>query len=370
MERIFNGYKIKYDSLNQYLLPVRASQKIRSINIYINLDDFYHKMHKPYVDREFQTTGKYVSRQMVSNIMNLIGHYKNWAIKEHLLPTIYLIYTTSFTFKNAMIIPEYREYFRKINMSSNQDFFHLNNAITNAYSILQVITKYIPRVYAIDTNYLEPSIVPLYISMKYPADYNLFVSRDEYDLQYANYDKWGIISPKGDNSTFVIKGTLWDYIKFKHNIQLDFYFHPEVFIWAKTILGDKYRTIPKLTRTGWKTVIQYLKDVSAPEDDSLERLEIQLQHLSKYITSKKIDNTNFNDNLYCTSVKKQVDALLESDKIIIDQQLVDMEDNQSLNQMNQSIFKEFPINLQFLLRQFAPNYASPNDDYFWRHRYK
>ena len=366
MERIFNAYKIKYSILNHYLLPIRASRKVKSINIFVNIDDFYHKLHRPDTDREFQTTGKGASKQVVSNLINLAAHYKHWAVKEHLSPTIYLYYSTSKVFRNAMTLKDYRSYYNKISDINNPDFFYVNTAISNSFSILQIITKYIPRVYAIDTNYIEPSVVPLYLSEITNADFNLLISRDEYDLQYTHLDKWGLIIPKGEVSTFITSGTLWKYIQNKEKISYDFYYHPETFIWAKAIVGDKYRSIPKLTRTSWKTVIKFLEEFSSINDNSTEILELQLRKLADYITKKKIPDTDFNHNLTCTSITKQLDSLLEMDKIMIRQQLTDMEDMQSLQQVNNTIFKGYPINLLFLLQEHAPQNSQPHDDYFWR----
>jgi hypothetical protein len=298
--------------------------------------------------------------------MNLIGHYKNWAIKEHMYPTIYLVFTSNNTFKNEIILPSYRDYYKRINLRNSQDYFFINDAIYNAYSILQVLTKYIPRVYSIDSGYIEPSVIPLYLSQLKPADWNIIVSRDEYDLQYSYLDKWSYISPKGDNSSFINKGNLWVYIKNREKIDINFYFHPEVFLWAKCILGDKYRGIPKLTRTGWKTVIQYLQEVSDPNDVSESALMIQLHKLAEYIEKKKIQDTVFNDNMYCTSVQKQCNALLDTDKAMIINQLTDMEDITSLQKINYTIFREFPLNLNFLLREVPLEGSVPHDKYNWR----
>ena len=91
-----------------------------------------------------------------------------------------------------------------------------------------------------------------------------------------------------------------------------------------------------------------------------------MKKLAEYITKKKIEDTDFNHNLYCTSIKHQLDGLMEIDKTIILQQLTDMEDMQSLQMSNNSIFKEFPINLQFLLKETPPLNSQPNDDYYWR----
>ena len=354
--------------LNEQMLPIRASRKVRTINIFINVDDFFHKLHRPDTDREFQTTGKNASKQVVSNLINLAAHYKHWAVKEHLSPTIYLYYTTSRTFRNAMTLSGYRGHYSKITDLNNPDFFYINTAMTNSFSILQIITKYLPRIYAIDSNYIEPSIIPLYLSEERPADFNLLISRDEYDLQYTHLDKWGVIIPKGDVSTFITSGDLWKYLQEKEKIEGELYYHPETFIWAKAIVGDKYRSIPKLTRTSWKTVIKYLEEFSSIGNTSVEILELQLRRLADYIMKKKIQDTDFNHNLACTSIKQQLESLMEVDKIMIRQQLTDMEDMQSLHQANNSIFKEYPLNLTFLLQENAPVNSQPHDDYFWRQR--
>ena len=368
MERIFNAYKIRYAILNQELLPIRASRNIRTINIFINVDDFFHKLHRPITDREFQTTGKNVSKQVVSNIINLAAHYKHWAVKEHLSPTIYLTYTTSKVFRNSMKISNYRNHYSKITDMNNPEFFYINSAMNDSFSILQIITKYIPRVYAIDSNYVEPSLLPLYLSEVTPTDYNLLISRDEYDLQYTHLDKWGVIIPKAEFSSLIVSGTLWKHLQEKEKINDNFYYHPETFLWAKAIVGDKYRSIPKLTRTSWKTVIKYLEECSSNDNNSIEILELQLKRLADYISKKKIEDTDFNSNLFCTSIKHQFDSLLEVDKIMIRQQITDMEDVRSLQQANTTIFKEFPLNLVFLLQENYVSNSQPHNDYFWRQR--
>ncbi len=364
MERIFNAYKIKYDILNRHLLPIRASRKVNTINIYINIDDFYHKLHREDTDKEFQVTGQNASKQVVSNLINLAAHYKHWAIKENLSPNIYMIYTSSKIFRNAMTLPAYREYYNKITMIENPKFFYVNNTMINAISILQVITKYIPHVYAIDSNYIEPSLIPFYISDLNPADLNLLISRDEYDLQYVQFDKWAIIIPKGELSPIINKGNLWDYIRYKYKIEKEFHYHPESYVWAKAIIGDKYRSIPKLTRTSWKTVVKYLDEYSSMKD-TIEILELQLKKLAEFITSKKIIDTDFNNNLYCTSVLQQYNGMMDVDKIMIRQQLTDMEDMKSLYQANNNLFKAFPINLPFLLQEKSISRSQPHNEYTW-----
>ena len=116
MDSHFNGYKAKYEILNKYMLPICNSQIVTSMNIFINLDDLFHIMHNPLINNEFQICGKDAPKQLVSNIFNLIGHYRYWAIKNHYKVKIFCIFTSTIrSFKNNIYIPNYRDHFKKIN---------------------------------------------------------------------------------------------------------------------------------------------------------------------------------------------------------------------------------------------------------------
>lgn len=352
MDRYFNSYKSKYALLDAYMRPIRNTQMIRSINIFINLDDLLHKLHRPNVAREFQVTGKNAAKQMTSNIFNLIGHYKNWATKNGMRAKVFLMYTTAtHAFKNGMYIPKYREYYFRINAETNADYYFINQAIVGSNGIIPVIAKYLPNVYAIDTKYLEPSAVPIYLSQKYRADWNLYVTRDDYDIQYCYMDRWSVISPKGDASVFVTKKSMWEYLIDREHINMshDFYFDPKLYVSMKAIAGDKYRSIPKLKRCGWKTIFGYVESLSGIDDPTI--YELQQDRLCEMIETKHLPVQEINKNLYCIDVEKQSAAFMETDRAIIDSCLEDMEDYVTLKQINNDIFQGFPINLQFLCRE-------------------
>lgn len=355
MDRYFHAYKIKYNLLNTYMRPIRNTQLIRDINIFINLDDFYHILHRPLANREFQVISNNAAKQMTSNIFNLIGHYKNWATKNGLRTTVYLIYTTaSKTFKNNIHIPSYRDHYFMINSSSNGDYYFINSAISGAKDIIPVIAKYLRNVYAIDSKYIEPSAVPYYLSKKYPKDWNILVSRDEYDLQYCTIDKFSVISPKGDNSTFLTKHTMWNHLITKENIKLghQFYFDSKLYVTMKAISGDRYRGIPRLKRCGWKTIFGYLDEFGRLNDTSTEILALQESKLCDFIVQKNVDIDALNKNIYCVNVAQQVNAFLDIDNAIIDTCIEDMEDFVALNKANNEYFSEYPLNLNMICRDY------------------
>lgn len=355
MDRYFHAYKIKYALLNTYMRPIRNTQIIRDINIFINLDDFYHILHRPLANREFQVISNNAAKQMTSNIFNLIGHYKNWAIKNGIRPTVYLIYTTaSKTFKNSIHLPSYRDHYFVINSPSNGDYYFINNAINGAKDIIPVIAKYLRNIYAIDSKYLEPSAIPFYLARKFSKDWNLLVSRDEYDMQYCYIDKFSVISPKGDNSTFLTRQTMWNHIISKEGIKIDhpFYYDPKLFITMKAIAGDRYRGIPRLKRCGWKTIFGYLSELAKYDDSSKEMYALQQDKLCNLILKKNVDINALNKNIYCIDVGQQVNAFMSTDNAIIDSCLEDMEDFQALNKANGEYFSEYPLNLNMLCRDF------------------
>jgi hypothetical protein len=327
------------------------------MNIFIDLDDVFHLLHRPIIDNEFQVCGVNASKQLVSNVMNLAGHYRNWSIKEKIKPTVYLIYTSNDKkFKNNIYIPNYRDHYFDIN-SNNTDYFFINKAIHESYDILHVICKYIEGVYLIDSRYLEPCIVPMLLADYHKADWNLLISRDTYNLQYCYLDRWSMISSKGNNSVFLNKSDIWSYIvhraNIKHGEENLLNYEPELYVLLKSITGDKYRSVPRLKRCGWKSLFNMLDDAINNTKYSGNLLEVQLKYIMDILSKKGIKDEDINNNLSCIDIRSQVDILLDTDKFLIFNQILDMEDYAALIKLNNNSFSNYPINLNFLCNKLV-----------------
>lgn len=348
----FNGYKTKYDILNKYMLPICTSQIVNSLNIFINLDDLFHMMHNPLINNEFQICGRDAPKQLISNIFNLIAHYRYWAIKNHFTCKVYGIYTTTIrSFKNNIYIPQYRERFKQINAKENAGCYFVNNALELAMPMIPIISKYIPDIYLIDSKYLEPSVIPLFISEEVnPASWNIIVSRDPYDLQYAYRNKWSMITPKGDYSRVVNQEGIWDYVNFREKVFKDdrpLNYPYDLFILAKASVGDKYRSIPKLRKIGWKTLFKYLDQVM-DENPSTSVTTLKLKLIEKIKGRSKLTNDQINDNLNVINIDLQKEAMLEIDKTVVMSQIIDVPDYENLQELNRVQFLKYPLNIQFL----------------------
>lgn len=353
MDSHFNGYKVKYEILNKYMAPICNSQIVKSINIFINLDDLFHLMHNPLINSEFQICGRDAPKQLISNIFNLLGHYRYWAIKNRYACKIFGIYTTSYrSFKNNIYIPNYRDRFKVINAPENASCYFVNNALNDAFPMLQIISKYIPDVYLIDSKYIEPSVIPLYISEEIEkSDWNILISRDTYDLQYSYRNRWNLVTPKGEYSRVVNQDGIWDYVNFKEKVFKDdtkvLNYPYGLYILSKAVVGDKYRSIPKLRKIGWKTLFKYLDQV-VDENSSVSETTLKIKLIEKIKGRSSLSNDTINNNLNTINIDLQKEAMLEIDKTLIMSQIIDVPDYENLQELNRIQFMKYPINLQFL----------------------
>lgn len=352
MDSHFNGYKTKYEMLNHYMLPICKSQIVNSINIFVNLDDLFHLMHNPLINNEFQICGKDAPKQLISNIFNLLGHYRYWAIKNHYDVKVFGIYTTTIrSFKNNIYLPNYREHFKRINQIENASCYFVNNALEQAIPLLQIIAKFIPGVYLIDSKYLEPSMVPLFITDELEeANWNLLVSRDSYDLQYSYRNHWSLLTPKGEYSRVVNQHGIWNYINYKERVfkdEIDLKYPYELYILAKAAVGDKYRSIPRLRKIGWKTLFKFL-DAVMEENSFASDVTLKLKLIEKIKGKSRLSNEEINNNLSSINIELQKQAMMEIDRTLISSQIIDVPDFDNLQELNRIQFMSYPLNLQFL----------------------
>ena len=366
MDAHFNGYKVKYELLNQYMIPIVRSQYVKSMNVFINLDDLFHMMHNPMINNEFQVCGQDAPKQLISNIFNLIGHYRYWCVKNHYECKIYAIYTSTIrSFKNNVYNVKYREKFKQINSDENASYYFVNNAIKLAMPMLQIITKYIPDVYIIDSKYLEPSMIPLFISEEInKADWNLMISRDPYDLQYSYRSKWSMITPKGEYSRLVSQTGIWNYVNYKERVydeDINLQYPYSLYILARSFVGDTYRSIPRLRKIGWKTLFKFLDQI-IDENPTASDNTLKLKLIEKIKGKSSLTNNMINDNLNSINIELQLEAMLELDKVLITNQILDVPDYDNLQELNRIQFMKYPLNIQFLCNTSTINsYKSPFD---------
>lgn len=361
MDVHFNAYKAKYEIMDNQCRAIERAQYIKSIDIFINLDDIIHNLHRPLVNSEFQVCGLNAPTQFAANIINVIAHYKRWAAKKQIPAKVYAYYTSSRMggFKNNIYNEEYRKYFSTISDKDKQEFFFINGAVNRAIGFVQNICDYVEDVYVLDSRYVEPSVIPLFLKEAGIAknDWGMVVSRDMYDLQYAYRDKWIHVAPKGDDTTIIDRGHLWKYIEHREKIPEDkvrnsAYFHHDLYPLALAVVGNKFRSIPRLKRIGWRTVFKYLDTIVEQDTVSMHVLGSRFYEM---LIELKVDPKAIEANLSCVNITQQVKSLNSIDIAMITDQLKMVSDHNALNALNDIYFSKFPINVQFLTASYRPN---------------
>ena len=361
MDAHFNAYKARYDILDQHVRFLNQTQYIRSMDIFINLDDVIHIMHRPIVEKEVQACGINAVKQFAVHVINLIAHYRQWAAKRRIRTRIFAIYTSNRGhFKNGIFLPEYRSYFKDITDPRSQNYFLTNDAINKGIPIAKNIADYVKDIFLIDSSYLEPSIIPYFLTQKGIADYGwkMMISRDLYDLQYAYLDRWIFVSPKGENTQIITRENLWRYVgAHEHVISVDpnaAFYDQDLYPLALAVNGNKYRGIPRLKRVGWKTIFKYLAHITEKDTSSLQ---ILAKRFFALLQEKGLDERAIANNISCTNIKTQTIVMNDIDEAIITDQLKYVTDHEALATINELYFQNFPINIPFLTAEYQSGRA-------------
>ena len=358
MDAYFNAMKIKFNDLNMLTDNIFEHSHIKSVNLFINLEDINSRFRNVKMNKEFQCCGAGAFKQYASNVFNLIGHYKQWLNRLKVIPRIYVYYTTATAgFTSNALVPGYRTKYVEKSSVLNADCYYVNNTINAADSLIKDIYPFINGVYIIDSKGEEPSVIPYLISQEKPADWNFVLSKDRVDLQYCLYDKFSILYPSSTYGPQLINsGNLWTFIAQKEYIASPHIsqFEPKLYFTILGIVGNTFRGVTKLKRIGWKTIFDYLDEVW--EKDGDHSLFTMIDAIEEKVASKGQDTVDqFMSNMLALSMKSRYETMNKASKELILMQIVDTPDIESLQQINRDpmIFGNYPMNLKFLTEELG-----------------
>lgn len=154
---VFGSHKIKYKILDELDLG-----KVNAFHI--NLTTILNFAYKHYHELSNEKEYLYV---IVSQILNMVAHYRHYFVKQKFSPDIYIY--------------------------SND----IDGEFKDTLKLLKVIVQYIPRVYFIKTNKIPVSSAVMYVSSKY--DNNLVLTKSKMDVLLVN-DKTKVLKSNKDKS--------------------------------------------------------------------------------------------------------------------------------------------------------------------------
>ena len=366
MDAYFNSYKIKFSIIEKYLLPLKRSYPIKKVNVFINLDDVFHRLHKPYENDVILSSGAGIDKSMIANVLNLCAHYRQAFVRQGWITSVYAFYTSIYNgeFRNELYIKNYRKHYFDISAPSNEDFYAINSCIHTSLELMNVITQYIDGVYLIDSRQIEPSVMPYYITENIrPSDWNFIITRDMYDFQYISYPKWSIFYAHPLQYSYINSDSIWNSVIDLENMDpppIIKNFPPEFYQISLYVIGDKYRNIPKIRRVGWKSMFGLLQQL---QEQTIGLTPAEADAFMIPILGGKDTAIKFHSNIAAVNVKYQSQLISEIDKATFLSSFIDIDDRQNLSNLTRIYFKDYPINLGFLLnnvKEFDPNKPKVN----------
>ena len=353
----FNSMKIKYTDYDESLKFKNFLVPEDKVNVFINFESVLMLLSripdlekKIILERDFSTI-------MVSNIINLIAHYRGFFVSNGLDTKVY-VYMTGFNslqFPQNKYIDDYRSYYI-VKWTENPKFIQLSeNLRRTILPLVKTYLEFIPNCYFIDTENIEGSLVPYVIAKSDDKRKNLIVSGDIFDSQYSLMDNFVIhYIHRGMQRTYIastpaefLKGILKkDDNAIADDMKKVFGYYP-FFISLLSVLGDKSRSIEGIV--GVKTTTLFKMITEAITGSKIQAITESPILISEIFDKDDDRKEEFENNFRATSIKMGYDEITDADITSILNQRVDRLDINSLVNLNNTVFAKYPLILERLL---------------------
>lgn len=351
----FNILKLKYSVYDEELTKLNFLNPHDRINLFINMESIFNNLSmimdlekKIVIQRDFEEI-------MISNILNIIAHYKRFFVSNG-LDTKVFIYNTDLKSKEFTQI-KYNEDFRSyylLKYNNNPKFTLLSDRL-KASILPQVKTycEFIPNVYYISSTDIEGSLIPYIISELDKNRKNLIIGSDFYETQYSlinNFANHYINTGFNQRSVF---GDVKSYIKkiLKNDEDysdsfVDIFNNYGMYCTLLSVLGNKGRSIDSIVGYGLKTLYKQLASKIA--SSSIQETSTNPVVISE-IFDEDDEKEEFVNNYYCSSVISMYKELTPGQIATISGQISDRVDVNTLQQLNSTKFYNHPFILEGLL---------------------
>lgn len=346
----FTSMKIRYNDYDKSIDGLKFVNQNDKVNVFINFESVLNNLsmvkdleNKLLLERNFPTI-------LESEAINLCAHYKRFFRGNGLETRVFLYYTglDSDEFPNFKYNNEYRSFY--LNKYMNNPRYQLlgTRLITTIIPRIKKIMDFIPNVYFITGKNIEGSLIPWIIANEDPSYKNFIVTCDKYETQYQLFnDKYCLHyikkSPMGTSIFCSFQQYLSDL--FKENLED----HPDTALFSNlsfystliSALGDKPRSIDPLKGFGCRTIAKCLNN--GINDGLFTKETSSIEMILKSFPEEQQERTE--ENFNCINLEKQYKELGQKDIFGITSQIVDRFDFNSLIQLNQQDYRDYPLML-------------------------
>lgn len=346
---------IKYDKLYHMCMKAFYNRNdINVIDIMIDMNSLTRDLYK-------YPNSVYDPRMIAASMINLCAHLKQYFYSRHNVYTkIYIVYATNRPKGALKFCPSYNaHYITKINAN-----IHVTQSILDSCELLKSICPYLQDIYFIKDNYdNEASFIMAYFCNKRESgDYHIIYSKDAYTYQLvAQCSNTCLFRPRksreGDTSYLVLKSNIYETYREEElrnkPIKIGNSISHELFGLMIALNGFKFRGIPNTISNG-------TDGYSLNNRNSLKIIQnaiIKKNILNGYIFPTNIDPVVLGvpevlTDTFCNRFKAldlvyqyNINALILEE---IESNVINLYDPMSVQAINNSEFKNFPLDLNNL----------------------
>ena len=342
--------KIRYVDYDKSIDGLKFVNRDDKVNVFINFESVLKNLslikdieNKLLLERDFTTI-------LESEAINLCAHYKKFFRNNGLATRVFLYYTdlSSEEFDNFKYNDEYRSYY--INKYLNNPKYQLlgNKLVDTVLPRVQKIMEFIPDVHFISCKGFDSSLVPMIIGESDTSYKNFIITNDKYDTQYLLHpDKYCTHYIKRSPMGTHIYCTFDKYITsvFKDdNEDNNIFNNTSMYSTLLSALGDKHRSIEPLKGIGCKGVLKYINN--GINDSIITKDTKSFEMIKKCLPEEYHENADKNFN--CVDLHSQFKEISQDHIFSVINQITNRFDYNSLIQLNNEDYKNFPLMLEEL----------------------
>lgn len=342
MDPIFNMFKIKYADMAK-LIPIYCKELKRDskVNVFINFEPILKYLSIGNANDYIKVSDN-SDKEMISNIINMMAHYRQFFTKHKLYSKVYLYIPYPFNKVgdvSSVVYPNYRDNF-KSKFVKNSSTKRLVKCINENMEIIKTISEHIEGCYIITSESIENSLVPFIINKENsnPEEVNFIVTSEPYEYQYVNHGFY-ILRPSRNADYMISKYNLIDTIKMEQKLfNNEIEVNPNAYEFILSILGDKTKNIEKIKKLGLASILKLID--KGIKENKISKI-FTIEDISKFIREEYKDIL-FN-NYMVSSIEMQYKLLNTSNKFSILSQIKERFDNVGLKKINDEYFQESPL---------------------------
>lgn len=358
IDAIFNLRKVKFSKLDVLFSDLEIKEMVQKVNIFINLESLFRKIHNKYVEEQLISLQKKELKEfhmnLISNVLNLAAHYRLYFNKNKIGTNIvfYIQEMDKYVnLNNVQYCKNYRKSFIR-KYTDHPELVTVNNVIRSTLNALDTIVTYVEDVYLVSSDRVESSVIPLALidGKVLDGNLNLMVTTDPYDMQYVNKN-FVIIYPAGEESMIVTKKNLFDVFRINEILTVEGSLPTYLLTFILSVIGDKNRGIDKVKGTSFnkvfKTLLKVYDKLGITDDDYIGFEEL--------VSAIKDDPNDPNgnkkrvvDNYYATDLSSQVRMISKVQMNHLTDCLTNTYESGALTGINDKYFSMAPINVREL----------------------